>query len=71
MPENQATKPTAMNRPILTLLTGTPTARELGAEPPTAKIQLPTWVRSRTQVAIDDEQEPPQHGDLDRRRRRW
>src|SRR5690349_11190388 len=51
MPVNQATKPTVMNSPILTLLTGTPTARELGAEPPTAKIQLPMWVRSSTQVA--------------------
>src|SRR5918996_4614805 len=52
MPVNQARNPTVMNRPILTLLTGTPTARELGAEPPTAKIQLPTWVRGRTQVAM-------------------
>src|SRR3954468_18892684 len=51
MPVNQAMKPTAMNRPIFTRLTGTPTARELGAEPPTAKIQLPMWVRSSTQVA--------------------
>src|SRR5215212_9273135 len=50
MPVNQARKPTAMNRPILTLFTGTPTARELGDEPPTAKIQLPTCVRSSTQV---------------------
>src|SRR5437763_10629775 len=52
MPVNQAMKPTAMNRPIFTLLTGTPTARELGAEPPTAKIQLPKWVRSSTHVAM-------------------
>src|SRR6266702_3422260 len=51
MPVNQARNPTAMNRPIFTLFTGTPTARELGAEPPTAKIQLPRWVRSSTQVA--------------------
>jgi hypothetical protein len=41
-----------MNRPIFTLATGTPTARALGAEPPTEKIQLPTRVRSRIQVAI-------------------
>src|SRR4029453_8862745 len=52
MPVNQAMNPTVMNRPIFTLFTGTPTARELGAEPPTAKIQLPTWVRTRTQVAM-------------------
>src|SRR6266487_4678208 len=51
MPVNQHRTPTAMNRPILTRFTGTPTARELGEEPPTAKIQLPTCVRSRTQVA--------------------
>src|SRR4029450_7089579 len=51
MPVNQAMNPTVMNRPIFTLLTGTPTARELGAEPPTAKIQLPMWARSRTQGA--------------------
>src|SRR5918911_3243686 len=50
MPVNQAMNPTAMNRPIFTLFTGTPTARELAAEPPTAKIQLPRWVRSSTQV---------------------
>ncbi len=40
-----------MNRPIFTLLTGTPTARALAALPPTAKIQLPTCVRSRIHVA--------------------
>src|SRR5919202_4427144 len=50
MPVNQHRKPTVMNRPIFTRFTGTPTARELGAEPPTAKIQLPMWVRSSTQV---------------------
>ena len=43
--------PTVMKRPIFTLFTGTPTARALVSEPPTAKIQLPRWVRSRTQVA--------------------
>src|SRR5207248_9326412 len=52
MPVNQARKPTVMNRPIFTLLTGTPTARELGDEPPTAKIQLPRCVRSSTQVPM-------------------
>ena len=34
MPVNQAMNPTVMNRPIFTLFTGTPTARELAAEPP-------------------------------------
>src|SRR4051794_14763996 len=52
IPVNQAISPTAMNSPIFTLFTGTPTARDDGAEPPTAKIQLPMWVRSSTQVAI-------------------
>ena len=52
MPMNQASRPTPMNRPIFILPTGTPTARALGAEPPTEKIQLPTRVRSRIQVAI-------------------
>src|SRR4051794_11543648 len=52
MPGNQARKPTAMNRPIFTRATGTPTARELGDDPPTAKIQLPMWVRSSTQVPM-------------------
>src|SRR5256885_16709779 len=51
MPVNQARNPTAMNSPILTLFTGTPTARDDGADPPTAKIQFPRWVRSSTQVA--------------------
>src|SRR3954471_15877926 len=51
MPVNQHRNETNMNRPILPRFTGTPTARELGAEPPPAKIQLPMWVRSRTQVA--------------------
>ncbi len=41
-----------MNRPILTFGTGTPTARALAALPPTAKIQLPTRVRSRIHVAM-------------------
>src|SRR5664279_789938 len=40
-----------MNRPILTRLTGTPTARALAALPPTAKIQLPIRVRVRIQLA--------------------
>ena len=40
-----------MNRPILTLVTGTPTARAESWLPPTAKIQLPTRVRMRTYVA--------------------
>ncbi len=54
-----------MNRPILTLLTGTPTARAESALPPTAKIQLPTLVRSRIQVPMATNTQPPQHGDLD------
>ena len=37
--------------PSDTRATGTPTARALGAAPPTAKIQLPMRVRSRIQVA--------------------
>src|SRR4029079_19567629 len=41
-----------MNRPILTLGTGTPTARAESALPPAAKIQLPILVRSRIQVPI-------------------
>ena len=41
-----------MNSPIFTLGTGTPTARAESALPPTAKIQLPTLVRSRIQVPI-------------------
>src|SRR6266487_3589557 len=50
-PVNQARNPTAMNSPIFTRFTATPTARELAAEPPTAQIQLPMCVRSRTHVA--------------------
>ena len=41
VPVNQPRNPTPMNRAILTLFTGTPTARDDGADPPTAKIQLP------------------------------
>src|ERR1043165_4203815 len=51
MPTNHAQKPTNMNSPILTLVTGTPTARALSASPPTAKIQLPIRVLNSTQVA--------------------
>src|SRR6266496_2905232 len=51
IPVNQHKKLTPMNNPIFTRFTGTPTARELGADPPTAKIQFPTRVRSSTQVA--------------------
>src|SRR6185369_10402047 len=51
MPTNQAEKPTNMNRPILTFVTGTPTARALSASPPTAKIQLPILVLNNTYVA--------------------
>src|ERR1700744_3586971 len=52
MPVNQASRPTPMNRAIFIRPTGTPTARALGAEPPTEKIQLPVRVRSRIHVAI-------------------
>lgn len=52
IPVNQAKNPTAMNRPILTFFTGTPTARAAAASPPTAKIQLPICVFSSTQAAI-------------------
>ena len=48
MPTNQAAKPTNMNSPILTLFTGTPTARALSRLPPTAKIQLPIRVLNST-----------------------
>ena len=36
MPVNQPRNPTVMNRPILTRVTGTPTARADAAFPPTA-----------------------------------
>src|SRR3954464_10400220 len=52
MPQNQARNDTHMNSPIFTFGTGTPTARAESALPPTAKIQLPTLVRSRTQEPI-------------------
>src|SRR6185503_13999785 len=51
MPANQAANPTNMNRPILTAVTGTPTARALSSSPPTAKTQLPTRVLKSTYVA--------------------
>src|SRR5215217_2808093 len=51
IPRNQARNATPMNRPILTLRTGTPTARALAALPPAAVIQLPVRVRSSSQVA--------------------
>src|ERR1044072_9056588 len=50
-PRNQSAKPTVMNSPIFTLVTGTPTARALSSSPPTAKIQLPTRVLNSTYVA--------------------
>src|SRR4029453_2657662 len=50
MPVNQQRKDTVMNRPTLTRVTGTPTARALAALPPTAKIQLPILVRCRIQA---------------------
>jgi len=40
-----------MNRPILTLFTGTPTALADAALPPTANTQLPVLVRFRIHVA--------------------
>src|SRR4029078_12676061 len=43
--------PTAINNPILVLVTGTPTARAAFASPPAAKIQFPTLVRSSTHEA--------------------
>src|SRR5689334_12930742 len=51
MPANQAQKPTNMNNPTLTAVTGTPTARALSWSPPTAKIQLPMRVLNNTNVA--------------------
>src|ERR671926_851582 len=51
MPRIQPQKPTAMKRPILVWVTGTPTARAAFASPPAAKIQLPTLVRRSTQEA--------------------
>ena len=49
-----------MNRPVLTRSTGTPELRAALASPPAAKIQLPTRVRSRTQVASDGEADEPE-----------
>src|SRR6266545_2727832 len=40
-----------MNSPIFSRLTGTPRLREASGAPPAPKIQLPTLVRSSTQVA--------------------
>ena len=51
MPTSQPAKAVVMKRPTLVLKTGTPTWRALTWAPPTAKIQLPARVRSRTQVA--------------------
>ena len=50
MPVNQHRNDTVMNRPTFTRVTGTPTARALAALPPTAKIQLPIFVRCRIQA---------------------
>jgi hypothetical protein len=41
----------AMNRRIFTRFTGTPMLRDASFDPPTAKIQFPNLVRSRTHVA--------------------
>src|SRR5262245_37266833 len=51
-PTSQAANAVPMNSRILVRAKGTPTARELSAEPPTAKIQLPNLVRTRIQAAI-------------------
>src|SRR5215217_7560543 len=51
MPVNQARNPTVMNRPIFTLFTGTPTARDLGAE--------------QDPGGDEDEQDPPEQRDPD------
>jgi hypothetical protein len=51
-----------MNSPIFTALTGTPTLRAAFWSPPTAKIQLPSRVRSRIQVATS---ESPTHQTID------
>src|SRR5256885_2740975 len=50
-PTSQAAAAVVMNSRILVRANGTPTARELSAEPPTAKIQLPNLVRTSTQAA--------------------
>src|ERR1700754_1659915 len=51
MPTNQAQKPTNMNSPTFTAVTGTPTARALSWSPPTANIQFPIRVLNNTYVA--------------------
>src|SRR5262245_1221927 len=51
VPTSQAAPAVAMNRPTLVPAAGTPTERAAGALPPTAKIQLPIFVRTRIQVA--------------------
>src|SRR5579872_3123109 len=50
MPAIHAHRPTAMNSATLVRVVGTPAARALAALPPTAKIQLPAFVRNSTQV---------------------
>ena len=51
MPVSAQTNDVAMNSPIFTRATGTPTLRAAFASPPTPKIQLPMRVRARTHVA--------------------
>src|SRR6266511_1934626 len=51
MATRQAANAVVMNSPILSRLTGTPRLREASGTPPAPKIQLPTLVRSSTQVA--------------------
>ena len=51
MPCTQPHTATAMNRPIFVALAGTPTMRAASLLPPTAKIQLPTFVRGSTHAA--------------------
>jgi hypothetical protein len=51
MATRQAENAVVMNSPIFSRLTGTPRFREASGAPPAPKIQLPTLVRSSTQVA--------------------
>ena len=50
MPVTQADADTSMNSVVLVRAAGTPTEREASLLPPTAKIQLPNWVRASTQA---------------------
>ena len=52
MPWTQPHTATATNSPTLVAVAGTPTMRAASLLPPTAKIQLPTFVRESTQAPM-------------------